>query len=257
MQLTVSFLDRLASRYSVEAGEEWFRSRWELGIYASAIYLLLVLVGKRWMQTRPKYSLQHTLFVWNTGLAVFSTIGAIEIFPTLFESLSKGGAKEWICRNEVFTKPRTALWAFLFAMFKMVELADTAFVVLRKQKLNFLHYYHHVTVLMYCWCCFQFHDPVQSSFVLMNLVVHAVMYSYYAIKASGRWLPLWVSQLLTGLQLLQFAVAVWANLYAYWLNRQGYGCPQNGMTFFLAMAMYFSYLLLFSNFFVQRYIFHR
>ena len=39
----------------------------------------------------------------------------------------------------------------LFIYSKVPELVDTAFVVLRKKPLIFLHWYHHVTVLLYCW----------------------------------------------------------------------------------------------------------
>ena len=42
-------------------------------------------------------------------------------------------------------------WLFLFVMSKFPELIDTAFIVLKKGDLIFLHWYHHITVLLFCW----------------------------------------------------------------------------------------------------------
>lgn len=256
MYLYVPLLDRVSPHFSIESAEEWLRTRWYLAVYASVIYLVLIWVGKRWMLERPKYNLQHVLLAWNTGLAIFSALGAAELLPELLSSLNKGGIVEWVCHNEVFTKPRKAMWVFLFALFKMPELGDTAFVVLRKQPLNFLHYYHHVTVLLYSWYCYTLHEPVSATFVLLNLVVHAAMYLYYAVKASGRRLPIWVSQCLTVMQLLQFFAAVLTLFYAFWLHTHGNLCGLNYTGFYLGMAMYLSYFVLFLNFFIQRYILH-
>lgn len=55
--------------------------------------------------------------------------------------------------------------------------------MLRKQKLIFLHWYHHITVLIYCWYSFSQYTAPARWFVVMNFVVHSIMYTYYAFRA--------------------------------------------------------------------------
>ena len=45
----------------------------------------------------------------------------------------------------------SGLWVILMTLSKLVELGDTIFIVLRKQPLVFLHWYHHISTLIYCW----------------------------------------------------------------------------------------------------------
>eukprot|EP00122_Pirum_gemmata_P011475 Pgem_evm2s10633 len=45
----------------------------------------------------------------------------------------------------------SGMWTTLFIFSKIPELFDTMFIVLRKRPLIFLHWYHHITVLAYCW----------------------------------------------------------------------------------------------------------
>ena len=45
----------------------------------------------------------------------------------------------------------SGFWVMLFIFSKLPELIDTVFIVLRKRQLIFLHWYHHVTVLLFCW----------------------------------------------------------------------------------------------------------
>ncbi|CAN0512742.1 unnamed protein product [Discosporangium mesarthrocarpum] len=52
------------------------------------------------------------------------------------------------------------------------ELGDTFFIVLRKKPLIFLHWYHHVTVLLYCWHSYYEQTTYGLYFICMNYTVH-------------------------------------------------------------------------------------
>ena len=78
------------------------------------------------------------------------------------------------------------VWGWIFALSKIVEFGDTAFLVLRKSPLSFLHWYHHITVCVYTWYAL---TPTPSAlstwFGPMNFTAHTFMYSYYALRSAG------------------------------------------------------------------------
>lgn len=49
--------------------------------------------------------------------------------------------------------------------------------------------YHHITVLIYVWWSFSARLASARWFMSMNFGVHALMYSYYAARASQLWRP--------------------------------------------------------------------
>ena len=85
------------------------------------------------------------------------------------------------CLTTLITSYTYLLIVYLIS--KVPELGDTIFIVLRKQRLIFLHWYHHVTVLIYCWYSFSQYTAPARWFVVMNFIVHSIMYTYYAFKA--------------------------------------------------------------------------
>jgi len=173
------------------------------------------------------------------------------------------------------------LWLFLFVMSKFPELIDTAFIVLKKGDLIFLHWYHHITVLLFCWQSYAsrsstgiyfavrakrrahgagarrlpptsplpFPPPRQS----MNYGVHAIMYFYFYLRASG-YKPSW-DWIVTTLQISQMfvgmfvcgAVAVYQLVLHQPCNVQRDNLVAGGI-------MYASYAALFIFFALEKYI---
>ncbi|XP_033644135.1 elongation of very long chain fatty acids protein 6-like [Asterias rubens] len=232
----------------------WFYNNWQLSIVFSVLYVVLVFGGRRLMQSRQPFDLRLPLAVWSAALAAFSWMGMIRFATGTFSILRTHGLDATIC-NPVLFKGMAGFWLWIFTLSKLPELIDTAFIVLRKQNLIFLHWYHHITVLMYSWYSYPQTVALAGSFCLMNFTVHSLMYSYYAIKASRLLrIPNWVGLVITTLQITQMLVGCVVNGYAYWKIRNGGYCSTNEQNMTVSSVMYFSYLVLFLNFFIGRYL---
>ena len=219
----------------------------------SSTYIALVFKGRRWMQNRKPYNLNKSLILWNIGLAVFSTMGAASYLPkVLYTTVNHG-----VSFSEGVGHPIFGLWGYVFGLSKLVELGDTAFLILRKSPLPFLHWYHQVTVLIYTM--YSLTDPYYHAlgtiFIGMNYFVHSLMYSYYAGRALGVRIPRWIAQIITFFQLSQMFVGVYVTVLAFYNVRSGRvpGCTVRDEFIYWATAMYFSYALLFLHFFYKRY----
>jgi elongation of very long chain fatty acids protein 6 len=108
--------------------------------------------------------------------------------------------------------------------------------------------------LLYAW--FSCTDFAASGrwCVVMNFTVHAFMYSYYGFRALHFNIPKWVNIAITSMQIIQMVFGVYINVSAYFLKRSGGNCDISDENLNFAFLMYFSYLILFSNFFYQTYL---
>jgi len=231
----------------------WLLEHWYVCILYSAIYIGLVFLGQHLMKNREKFHLHRSLIAWNILLAGFSIIGAVRILPNFLSMLLYKGLDYSICEFDM-DYGVVGFWTTAFAMSKLIDLFDTAFVVLRKQKLIFLHWYHHAITLTFSWYLFKSFSSIGRWFVAMNFTVHSLMYTYYAFKAARFNIPKKISALITSLQLGQMITGVWLNVYALLKKLWGGSCdvPMEGLCF--AFFIYFTFFVLFYNFFTNAYL---
>jgi hypothetical protein len=215
------------------------------------------------MADRKPFDLRYTLAAWNLLLAVFSAWGAVKTVPEIVYNVMNLPFDRTVCDPAFhFGGPGTGLAVQLFILSKLPELVDTVFIVLRKKPLIFLHWYHHVTVLAFCWHSYVTESGAGLYFIAMNYTVHAVMYFYYylmAIRSIPKWFPSWI---ITSMQILQMVIGTIVVGYSIYFNLAGSpnypargSCNVTTNNLVVGGLIYASYLYLFMEFAVKRYIF--
>ena len=237
---------------------EWISRNKVVPITAVVLYLSLIYAGRKWMESRPAFNLKWSLNAWNTALSTFSVFGlTMGLLPNFIKVISTVGMRESMCALSIYDHPSSiGMWYILFLFSKIFEFGDTVFIVLRKSKLPFLHWYHHVTVLLYAW--FAMSAGMFSAgywFATVNYSVHVLMYGYYALRSIGTKVPSNVALFITLLQIFQMFLGLYVNFVLYTFNAQGRtDCYFNWTYFYLTCCLFGSYALLFLHFFFNRYV---
>mmetsp|Transcript_20092 Transcript_20092/g.64326 ORF Transcript_20092/g.64326 Transcript_20092/m.64326 type:complete len:408 (-) Transcript_20092:112-1335(-) len=264
----------VAERVSV-----WLGQNMHLPFLFSLAYVLVVF-GIQWaMKGRKEFDLRNPLALWSLILAVFSLAGSVRTVPVLFKLIYTKGWMHVVCGDTradwVIDNP-AGVWTMFFIFSKVPELIDTLFIVLRKRKLITLHWYHHITVMTFCWhswATFCLNGLVYSS---MNLTVHAFMYFFYTLTALG-YRPTVFAMYITLIQIMQMvvgtAVTVYVNYHIRFVEYQPLKlslgtswdaldpvansdptCKVHTLNALAGLLMYGSYLWLFCVFFYTSYI---
>jgi elongation of very long chain fatty acids protein 6 len=232
------------------------RNNWPLAIGISAAYLFAIFYGRHLMKQQEPFELRVPLAMWNAFLSVFSFIGMCRTMSYLAASILTKSLEDTICSDPAVTwgNGPVGLWVMLFIFSKIPELVDTVFIVLRKKPLIFLHWYHHVSVLLFCWNCYAVTAASGLWFVAMNYSVHSLMYGYYCVSGLGqlpKWFPVWV---ITLSQIAQMFVGTGVCVSAWYYMLIGKSCHNDMSSLIAGAVMYGSYLYLFVDFAVGRYI---
>lgn len=242
-------------RFNYMDKREWMIKNWKQCFYYVGIYMVLVFGGRLYMQSRSRFELRRLLFVWNLFLALFSIVGTLRTVPELTYVLREFGFHHSVCNPSFVEHTKVSgFWTWMFTLSKVPELGDTVFIVLRKQPLIFLHWYHHVTVLLYAWYSYAGHAAPGRWFMVMNYMVHSMMYTYYALKALRFRIPRVVSIFITTAQLAQMVVGVSVNVWGYQSKARGDYCCVTDENIKISLLMYFSFFVLFAHFFYNAYV---
>lgn len=172
----------------------------------------------------------------------------------------RGGWDTAVCvyRDDNYRRGVVGLLNLAFMLSKIPELIDTFLLVVHKKPIIFLHWFHHTTVLLFCW-----HGWTQPSMTLLwtaviNFSVHALMYFYYFLASINVRILQPIAPFITLSQIIQMIIGVIYVGYAIYHDQiSGKGCDTQFLHAQLFLWMFISYGILFSNFFLQRYIYKK
>ena len=94
------------------------------------------------MANRKPFKLRRALLIWNLSLATYSIVSSFRAIDEFQYAFRNFGFHFTACDGSgLKDSPAIGFWGFLFAVSKIVEFGDTAFIILRKQQLIFLHWW--------------------------------------------------------------------------------------------------------------------
>lgn len=268
----------LEDRASAECATEiwwvdnWPRVFWEYrGVFwaAAPLYMLACWCLQRCMKhraacgdtgARPRCApfFKHALFAWNVLLSLLSW-GCLSVIAQGFWRM--GDSSGVLCYQSVLIQnmPReNFFWFGVFCISKLPEMLDTIFLLLNKRRVITLHWWHHVTVLLFCWAQIVSYPDAGDGpiFALANSAIHSIMYPYFALAVKFkcvRWKPLrititflQISQMFLGLLLRYYSDTHCANSYVYPERARWVGI--------FGWLIYGSYMVLFLKFFYEQYV---
>ncbi|KAG8468620.1 hypothetical protein KFE25_013703 [Diacronema lutheri] len=237
---------------------EFTGDHWIIPLVAVALYLVMIVVGPMIMANRPPLPVNGLACAWNWFLAAFSTFGVACTWHCIFTRLRSRGFESTTCGSAMFmSQGYVGLAMLLFIYSKLFELIDTFFLIAKKADVIFLHWYHHVTVLLYCWHSHSVRIPSGIWFAAMNYFVHAIMYSYFAMTQMGpryRKLVRPYARLITTLQISQMFVGLIVNGSIIYFTSLGHACKSSKTNTILSWLMYLSYFVLFGLLYLRNYI---
>ena len=249
----MDYVEQLEKSFNSTQAREWTENNKHYTFLISFVYVVLTYGGRYLMTNRKPMNLKYFLFAWNLFLAIFSILGAVRVYSEFVKSIEKSFTYS-ICEIDFYDSERTALWAFLFAFSKIIELGDTSFLVLRKRPIIFLHVYHHVTVMIYC--AYSYADFLSSGrwYGAMNYFIHSIMYAYYAFAALKLFrIPRLINISITSLQILQMIAGLVITMVVIKFKFDEVPCHQSLSNAIMVWLMYFSYFVLFFQYFTKTY----
>jgi elongation of very long chain fatty acids protein 6 len=202
------------------------------------------------MKNKIAYKCNNLLCIWNIILAIYSGISSYYMMPFLLQEIYQLGFKKSVCDNTYTYNDNISYIIVFFGLSKFMEFIDTLFIVLRKSKLEFLHYYHHIMTCIYTWCAIYINSSIGKYFTTINLLVHTLMYASLSFNIT---IFKKYKKLITTLQVIQMLFCIYIILY--WIDN----CKilyniEHHIIHIMGLIMYYSYLLLFINLYITLYI---
>jgi len=173
-----------------------------------SLYLIFVLrIGPQIMQRKQAFDLRGLVRVYNFFNIIFNIWLAYKGI-----TLSGNGYSFFNCHCLDRDYKRFSAYIDIFILSRIIDFLDTIFFVLRKKQsqITGLHVFHHsqVPLVIYLVASFSM-TPFSGFLIVMNALVHVIMYSYYYLATFPMLVPyLWWKRYITRIQIGQFVLAL-------------------------------------------------
>jgi len=233
-----------------------------ISIYLLVIYLLPVIMKNHEGFANNRFLKVFSMF-WNLLLCILSFIIFITVSVAWFNRNMELGPWGTFCNSDgklYGMKNAMVFWAYIFGLSKYLELGDTVILILKKPQrpIMFLHWYHHVTVLLFTWFAELWRFAPGFIFIIVNACVHTFMYYYYFETDRGNH-PSW-NKYLTQFQIGQMFVGIAVNfvwIFVFVLGKFDLfricTCDRPWLVIISGGIMYGTYLYLFLMFYLDKY----
>ncbi|CRK98252.1 CLUMA_CG011614, isoform A [Clunio marinus] len=179
------------------------------------LYFLSLRLGQGLMKHRRPFQLKAFLVVYNILQVLACLYFLINVFRTGFK-----WNYLWTCHMTGYENLNHVKLLYFTYILKGTELIETILFILRKKfgQMSFLHIYHHVSTFVFAYIGV---TRVGNGMLLtpytLNMIVHAVMYSYYlaSIFISDFDKIISVKKSITIMQMVQFILILFNTVRAY------------------------------------------
>lgn len=147
-----------------------------------------------------------SIAVHNLALAIFSAVVVWNSWPIVAAHYLEEGLFATYCDTEgtLWGASGFGAWAIVFYISKYYEFADTWVLVFKGKKPSFLQIYHHTGIGFCMWGAVLSQSSWLIFVVLLNSVIHTLMYTYFLIKTISPSTEIKAAKNLTTAQIAQF-----------------------------------------------------
>jgi len=236
--------------------QTWTANNWWIPLTSVAIYFCLIRFLRWHVAKYGKWNVRNVGFYWNSFLSIFSWCGVFACVPVMLHTVFKHGLYFTCCAPATWYGANwCGLFVGLFIYSKIFELFDTVLLLLAGKPVIALQWWHHSTVLLYCWHSYSCRIATGLWFAAMNYSVHSVMYGYFALMTTQyRKYITPYAIFITLAQLAQMLVGMFVTIKAAMYQDAGIECHVNKTNSVLGLTMYFSYFVLFFKLFIENYV---
>lgn len=170
-------------------------------------WYFLLYIGPRLMKNRNGFNLTRIV-------QLYDFLQIVSNFWLFYDALVTAWLNDYTFQCEPVDSSmnpkalRMAMLVWYYHVFKLFDLWDTVFFVLRKKEnhVSFLHVYHHAGMVIGSWVGVKYFPGGHVTLLgVVNAFVHTVMYSYYLISTIVTVPHGWKKHI-TQLQILQFVL---------------------------------------------------